>query len=343
MVQFGLHAGSGVWLDGLVVECILLNLSADDLARVCLACKALSEPAQAAAKSLLLELMCRIECTPMQRCDRGTSIAQLRAWGETIRKNLVWLQADADAAVLVVQDGEPRVKSAADLSGNGHRANAPSPLRMPLLLPEAINGHAAFAFAGESVLKTVAFAEPLPQPITLMVVARARGDTTIVDSLGPASSRFELCHGYPQGWHPAPEICMTASGRDAAPKFSMRGSTRGTGEWHIFTAVFDGRRSEVFVDGYCECSGKPIGANALDGLSVGCDHNDVFFLQGAIAELRLFHCRLPFTHRVQTEASLARRYGLTYSVSRELTSAARTTLARFSCASCYSPVRSADN
>ena len=57
MVQFGLHAGSGVWLDGLVVECILLNLGADDLARVCLACKALSEPAQAAAKSLLHELL----------------------------------------------------------------------------------------------------------------------------------------------------------------------------------------------------------------------------------------------------------------------------------------------
>ena len=119
-------------------------------------------------------------------------------------------------------------------------------LKPPVFRPNVLNGCAAFEFDGTCVLKTRPFAQPLPQPITLIVVAKARGDTTIIDALGPSSSRFELCHGYPTGWHPSPEICITASGHDAPPQRSLRGSTRGTGEWHIYTAVFDARRSELF-------------------------------------------------------------------------------------------------
>ena len=57
--------------------------------------------------------------------------------------------------------------------------------RMPAFRPDAINGHACFEFDGASVLKTKQFAQTLPQPITIMVVAKARGDTTIFDSLTP--------------------------------------------------------------------------------------------------------------------------------------------------------------
>ena len=66
---------------------------------------------------------------------------------------------------------------------------------------------------------------------------------------------------------------MTASGQDSAPRNSLRGSPRGTGEWHIYTAIYDERKSEMFVDGYCEASAKNVGNNKLDGLSIGCDHN----------------------------------------------------------------------
>ena len=63
---------------------------------------------------------------------------------------------------------------------------------------------------------------------------------------------------------------MTASGQDSAPRNSLRGSTRGTGEWHIYTAIYDERKSEMFVDGYCEASAKNVGSNKLDGLSYSC-------------------------------------------------------------------------
>jgi hypothetical protein len=100
---------------------------------------------------------------------------------------------------------------------------------------------------------------------------------------------------------------MTASGVDSSPRHSLRGTTRGTGHWHIYTAVFDNKRSEIFVDGYCEASGKAVGSNALDGLSIGCDHAGVFFLTGSMAELRLFNCHLTTPQRVQMEAALAHR------------------------------------
>ena len=113
---------------------------------------------------------------------------------------------------------------------------------------------------------------------------------------------------------------MTASGHDQSPRNSLRGSTRGTGDWHVYTAVFDQRKSEMYVDGYCEASGKNVGANTLDGLSIGCDHTGIFFLTGMVAELRLYHCHMPTAQRVQTEAALARRYSLSYSwmIGREL-------------------------
>ena len=125
---------------------------------------------------------------------------------------------------------------------------------------------------------------------------------------------------------------MTASGQDSAPRNSLRGSTRGTGEWHIYTAIFDHRRSEIYVDGYCEASGKSAGGNGLDGLSVGCDHNGVFFLTGSLVELRLFHCHMPTALRVQTEAGLAARYGLPYSSAPSPTPSPSKSLSRFSCA-----------
>jgi hypothetical protein len=66
----------------------------------------------------------------------------------------------------------------------------------------------------------------------------------------------------------------------------FQGTTRGTGEWHVITAIFDTRKSELFVDGAREAAGKNVGNNRLDGLSIGCDHSGVFFLMGSVAEVR---------------------------------------------------------
>jgi len=285
-----LHLGcSEFFLDGLILEAILSNFKAHELAILSAVCRSLRSPAQLAAHRTLLETVRQLQSSLLRHCERGSWIHQLGEWEAVKAANVLWLQASQENIGLLKQlnqDDVQLVKWAADLSGHGHRAQMAQ--RAPVLRLGAINGHPAFEFDGASVLKTRPFAQPLPQPITLMVVARARGDTTIVDSLGPQSGRFELCHGYPSGWHPSPEICMTASGQDSSPRHSVRGTTRGTGDWHIYTAIFNHKRSEIYCDGYCEASGKSAGPNALDGLSIGCDHNGDFFLTGSIAEIRLF-------------------------------------------------------
>lgn len=329
--------GSEIYLDGLILECIFSNFRARDLATISGVCRALRSPSQLAAYRSLVLMVQRMQCSLLRHCERGSWIHQLREWEAFQIANVMWLQATEEQCVVVKQGELKLVKCAKDMSGNSNRAL--NGQRMPVLRPDSVNGHAAFEFDGASVLKTRPFSQPLPQPVTLMVVARARGDTTIVDSLGPQSGRFELCHGYPSGWHPSPEICMSASGEDSAPKQSLRGSTRGTGDWHIYTAIFDNKKSEIFVDGYCEASGKTAGPNSLDGLSIGCDHNGVFFLTGSIAELRLFSCHMPTAQRVQTEAALAHRYGLEYSSVPAPPAKSGHSLSRFSCVPRAPPAR----
>ena len=283
MLALTLQSGAELLLDGLILSNILEQLGAADLAAAAATASALRFPAYAAARAAIERHAARLDCTPLHDLDDSVGpIARLSQWEQLDEANILWLRAEQRALIAAQKDGELRVRACEDLSGRNH--HAASEQHGPVFNPNAVNGHGAFEFDGNSVLKTRPFAMPVPQPLTLVVVARARGDTTIVDALGTSSSRFELCHGYPSGWHPSPEICMTASGHDAVPSQSMRGSTRGDGEWHVFTAIFDVRKSELYVDGVREASGKNVGNNRLDGLSIGCDHSGVFFLIGSVAE-----------------------------------------------------------
>ena len=178
-----LHSGVEVYLDGLIIECILSTFRAADLATLSQVCHAMRAPAQLAAHRTLVMLIKRMQATLLRHLERGSWIAQLRDWEAIEATNLLWLQAGETPANLVPSSGEDRlVQSAADLSGHGHVATMHH--EMPVFRPDAVNGLPAFEFEGNSVLKTKPFAQPLPQPITIVVVAKARGDTTIFDSLG---------------------------------------------------------------------------------------------------------------------------------------------------------------
>ena len=124
-----------------------------------------------------------LQCCVLRHFERGSYIQQLAEWEALSAANQVWLQADPGKVVLVQQGELSLVRRANDLSGHNNAAIMHH--RMPTLREDAVNGHHAFEFDGASVLKTRPFAQPLAQPVTLVVVARARGDTTIVDSLGP--------------------------------------------------------------------------------------------------------------------------------------------------------------
>jgi hypothetical protein len=182
-MQLILKSGVEIYLDGLILECILSTFAARDLAVLSQVCQTLRAPAQLSAHRTLIQLVRRLQATLLRHCERGSWIAQLRSWEALEAANLVWLQADEASTTLVDQDDERLVKRAHDLSG--HDNSAAMSQRMPAFRKDAINGHPAFEFDGASVLRTKAFPQALPQPITIMVVARLRGDTTICDSLGP--------------------------------------------------------------------------------------------------------------------------------------------------------------
>ena len=99
------------------------------------------------------------------------------------------------------------------------------------------------------------------------------------------------------------------SGGSGAGGSGAGGAARG---WHVYCAVFDGERSELYVDGRCEARGVVPPEASLDGLTVGIDNERHYQLNGAIAQVRVLAGRLPEAHREALEASLARRYGLAH-------------------------------
>jgi len=230
----------------------------------------------------------------------------------------MWLRAAP--GTMRLQRCQRRVDRWEDISGKGNHAFACRGERSPEFVPDALSStqgkQGALDFTGRCVLSTLPFASPLPQPLTIMLVARANGDVTLCDSLSPHSSRLELCHGYPAAdavSRNAPHVCMTATGSGGdvpGPSHLLRGRTRATDVWHIYTAIFDGDKSELYMDGIREAGGKSVGRSPLDGLRIGCDHTATFFLKGAIAELRVFSCHLSPSLRAQLEAAMGLRYGL---------------------------------
>jgi len=311
-----------VELDALVLHNILNYIAKDakDLKAAACVNSDCHAAAGEVASDALLAVLSQLAVLPLpskQRLDSASRIAQYGAWTSVEACTVMWLRAAPNTLKLL--PGR-RVERWEDISGRGHHAIACRGERMPEYVADALDSQqgeqGAIDFTGRSVLATLPFSTPLPQPLTIMIVARARGDVTLVDSLTSRSSRFELCHGYPTAdaiSRSAPHVCMTAYGSGETtpgPSHLLRGRTRATNAWHVYTAIYDGDKSELYVDGIREASGKAVGKGSLDGLRLGCDHTATFYLKGAIAELRVFSCHLSPTPRAQLEAAMALRYGL---------------------------------
>ena len=179
-----------VHLDDLVLHQILNHLDATNLAAVAKTSTALRKAVKLTAYEKL-QLSARSQNITLQT---QTELLQQLHKMEFIAKNTVfWLRADQDAMQSVsLKDSRGNQKNfqyVRDLSS--HENHAYSTKVSPTYCPDAVNGYGAFEFAGASVLKTRPFAQPLPQPITIMIVARATGDTTLIDALGP---RYSLDH-----------------------------------------------------------------------------------------------------------------------------------------------------
>lgn len=151
----------------------------------------------------------------------------------------------------------------------------------------------------------------IPQPFMIVAVANPAGDATIVANGATAGPHFEICHGFPEEGLTDPRVAMVASGEGEDPPDPpaqiLHGKTRDTRAWHVYTAVVDGPRSELYVDGVLEASGDP-GPNGLEGMSVGADPWGTFGLRGGLLELVVVPGVPSMEARFALELRLATRY-----------------------------------
>jgi len=110
---------------------------------------------------------------------------------------------------------------------------------------------------------------------------------------------------------------------DASEEEIFRGRT-GPGMWHCYTAVFDGKNSEIRVDGISETNmgalHQSCGNGSLDGLTIGSDHKFHMSLcfgegsagegEGAISEIAMFKGHLPDEDIVSIERYLMEKHGI---------------------------------
>lgn len=175
-------------------------------------------------------------------------------------------------------------------------------------------------------LKTEIFRKPLAQPITLFCVGIAFDDATYLSGI---DSRFELFHGYSTMQSPmedderakvsitAHPVVDSSDSDDPGGQCVVTGTSR-PGDWHVYTAVFNGKDSRLYVDGAQEGMGDS-GDGMLDGLTLGTDHRNDFPLgsiidgthPGVIAEIAVFGSVLPPSDRLWIERDLMTRHGIT--------------------------------
>jgi hypothetical protein len=284
-------------LDPDLVHVILQFLGAADLAAAACGSTVLRHAAKRAATDLVFATARHLGAGYLPSASRTRQpVALAREWEAAALKQHVRLGAEEAAMTL---DSDRRVLRWGDTSGNGNDALGDGDWENGPLL-----GANAVEFDG-STWCAAAFQRPLQQPVTIMVLAQARGDTTIIDGL---TRHFEICHGYPMT-NQGENLAFPRATLMTANAHYVKGTTTSHGnDWHLYTALFDGANSQLRVDGLLEGHGA-LSTDALDGITLGNDHEAHFPLRGAMAEVRVFEGRLADEVRGAIERGIAGRYG----------------------------------
>ncbi len=211
---------------------------------------------------------------------------------------LLWLDA---SQIVGLNDGDP-VSTWADESGNGNDVTQSNAQEKPTYQTNELNGLPVVNFTptgggGTKEFLRRTFSSPLAQPGTVFVVVRSQSTTDsgkIFDGVG--SGRWLI---QPSG----------GTWQIFAGSTVLSGGTADT-NWHVFSLIFNGASSEVFVDGVSTITGNPGAAN-FDGITLGGDNGSgTSPLTGDEAEVIIYNSALGTTDRQTVEAYLASKYAL---------------------------------
>lgn len=212
-----------------------------------------------------------------------TSITGLHSWYEAGSLNL----ADGTA-----------VSSWTDISGNGHDAVQATGSKQPIYKVNIAGGRPVIRFDGsDDFLATAAYGADLAQPNTIIVVVRHATITAtrfVFDGQG-STKRHAMYHD-----NAATNFRIYAGG-------TATSQTRDT-NWNVRTGLYNGASSLASKNG--STTAASVGTQAIAGLNIGAEYDNIGTLDGDIAELLVYHAALSTTDRQTLERWLGAKYGI---------------------------------
>ncbi len=163
----------------------------------------------------------------------------------------------------------------------------------------ALNNQPALEFDGGDLLSIATWGSgALSQPLTTF---------TVVQETDVSTTRF-IHDGNVNVFRLFSRAVAPVEYRLQAPSI-VGGGTPDTNV-HIFTAVWNGASSEMWLDGTSLASGD-VGANTLDGFVIGGNSGETPSLVGFVARILIYSGDLSLADKNLIQTFLATRYGIT--------------------------------
>ena len=190
-----------------------------------------------------------------------------------------------------------------DISGNSRNASQATAEQKPTYSVNQLNGLPVVSFAGGAVLlSTAAFASRLPQPYSIICVAKI-GAAEAAQGLFDGLTGDYRGHVYKVGESATGALKQYCTPTEYEVKIPVT-----HGSYHIDSVVFNGASSAYYRDGALFGFGTT-GTADIDGLYLGNTYAWNSGLVGGIAELLLCES-LSDVDRVKIEKYLSKKYGI---------------------------------
>lgn len=211
---------------------------------------------------------------------------------------IFWLDA-ADANTYALGTG---VSNWYDKSGSNAHASQATGGSQPLYIGAGRNGRNVIRFDGTDDLMTTATLNAAHvQPCTYLIagIYNNSGAVFFFDGDG-VSNRHAMGSDF--------NVTVTPGGFAGA---TLEGTGDKQDDWHIFSAVFNGVSSQLWVDGVLLAGPADVGVqNPISSLTIASRYSIANFLNGDIGELLCFSGTLSTPDRRNVESYLGNKWGV---------------------------------
>lgn len=205
------------------------------------------------------------------------------------------LEAWFDAGQIpFVTDGST-IQTWPDVGGKARDATQATAGNRPSYQTAELNAHPIVRFDGTTdFMETAAFSAALAQPFTIVAVVRRNTEGTLDTFAAGRANRVRLQATATDDWQIDAGSAAAGGDPDTA--------------WHVLVATYTDT-DLLHVDGVQVISAA-VGANTLDGLTLGADEAAANFLDGDLAEVIVYSKALTTDERQRLEDYLGRKYAL---------------------------------